>query len=119
MHFYSHLQSYFIIYIIFICTISVHSIIFVNLWESCVDVAVEENIFPISLIQSNEYYQVCASEQEHWRRFGSSSFRMHIKRTSEPLLDKYIDLQHNGYAHLYNETRVTFAKSYGAGHEEL
>ena len=42
-----------------------------NVWHSCVDVAVEENIFPVSLLQSSDYYQVCPSSQEHWRRFGS------------------------------------------------
>jgi len=85
----------------------------------CVDVSVEENIFPISLIQTSKYYQVCASKQEHWRRFGSSKFGMHILRTSEPLVDRYVYLQHNGYVHFHNETRQTVAKWYGAQHEDL
>jgi hypothetical protein len=119
MYFISHLQSYFIIFLFFFLTLSVHSIIFVNLWNICVDVSVEENIFPISLIQSSDYYQVCPSQDEHFRRFGPSQFRMHILRTSEPFIDKYVYLQHNGYAHFHNETRITFAKWYGADHEEL
>lgn len=119
MHFNSHLQFYVIIYVIYFFTISVHSLIFINVWHSCVDVSVEENIFPISLIQSNKYYQVCLDSQEHWRRFGSSQFRMHILRTSEPLVDKYVYLQHNGYAHIHNESLVTVAKWYGAEHIDL
>jgi hypothetical protein len=114
-----HFNSHFIIYIVFLFTISVHSLIFINVWDTCVDVAVEENIFPISLIQSSEYYQVCADSEEHWRRFGPSSFRMHVRRTSEPIVDKVIYLQHNGYAHFYNESRITVAKWYGAAHEDL
>lgn len=108
-----------IIYCLFLLTVSVQSIIFVNLWNSCVDVAVEENTFPFSLVQSSDYYQVCPARDEHWRRFGSSVFRMHILRTSEPTIDRYIHIQHNGYAHLHNETRLTVAKWYGADHEEL
>ncbi|UJR21152.1 hypothetical protein I4U23_024251 [Adineta vaga] len=100
-------------------TISVNSVIFVNLWNTCVDVSVEENIFPISLIQSSDYHQVCPSREEHWRRFGSSLFRMHILRTAEPLIDRYIELQHNGYVHLHNESKITVAKWYGAEHQEL
>jgi len=119
MYFISHLQSYFIIYIFFLFTISIHSIIFINVWDLCVDVSVEKNIFPISLVQASTYYQVCRAREEHWRRFGSSEFRMHILRTSEPFIDKYVDIQHNGYVHLYNETRLTVAKWYGAEHEEL
>ena len=119
MPFISHIQSYSIIYCLFLCTISVRSIIFVNVWSVCVDVSVTENGFPISLIQSTSYYQVCPSVREHWRRFGSSIFRMYIIRTSEPLVDKYIDLQHNGYVHFHNETLSTVAKWYGAGHEEF
>jgi hypothetical protein len=90
-----------------------------NVWHSCVDVAVEENIFPVSLLQSSDYYQVCPSSQEHWRRFGSSEFRMHILRTTEPFVDRYVSLKHNGYVHFHNETRLTVAKWYGADHEEL
>ncbi|CAF2561273.1 unnamed protein product [Rotaria sp. Silwood2] len=119
MHFVSHLQSYFIICIFFLFTISVDSILFLNFWHSCVDVSVEENIFPISLIQSSEYYQVCPSARDHWRRFGSSVFRMHILRTSEPLIDKYVDIYHNGYVHFHNETRTTVVRRYGTEHEDL
>lgn len=90
-----------------------------NFWNVCVDVSVEENIFPISLIQSSTYYQVCPSHREDWRRLGTSQFRMHILRTSEPLVDKYIDLYHNGYVHLHNETRALVVKRYGLEHEEL
>ena len=115
MYFISLLQWYFFFFLI----LSVHSILFVNVWYSCVDVSVEKNIFPISLIQSSKYYQVCAPDKEHWRRFGSSQFRVHILRKSEPLVDKYIYLQHNGYAHFHNETKITAAKWYGAGHEDL
>ncbi len=85
----------------------------------CVDVSLEENYFPISLIQSSNYYQVCPTQREHWRRFGSGEFRMHILRTSEPLIDKFVYLQHNGYIHFHNETRQTVAKWYGAEHEDL
>jgi hypothetical protein len=119
MHFISPLRSYFILYIFFLFIISVHSLLFINIWHSCVDVSVEENIFPISLIQSSGYYQVCPTSQEHWRRFGSSQFRMHILRTTEPYIDKYVYLQHNGYVHFHNETRLTLAKWYGASHEDL
>ena len=115
----SRIQSYSIVYFFLLCTISVHSIIFVNIWNTCVDVSVSENSFPISLIQSSSYYQVCASKRGHWRRFGSSTFRMHILRNSEPLVDRYIDLQHNGYVHLHNETLTTVAKWFGAAHEEF
>ena len=90
-----------------------------NVWHSCVDVSVEENIFPISLVQSSGYYQVCPNSQEHWQRFGSSEFRMHILRTTEPFVDKYVSLTHNGYVHFHNETRLTVAKYYGAEHEDL
>ena len=96
-----------------------HSIIFVNLWDSCVDVSVTANSFPLSLIQSSKYYQVCTTTREHWRRFGSSLFRLHILRTSEPFVDKYIDVLHNGYVHLHNESYATVAKWYGASHEEF
>jgi len=119
MHFISHLQFYVIISIFILFTISVHSIIFVNIWDRCIDVSVDENIFPISLIQSSEYYQVCTTQQEHWRRFGQSEFRMHILRTSEPFVDKYVYVKHNGYVHFYNESRLTVAKWYGAEHEDL
>jgi len=116
MHLNAYLRYYFLLVFF---TISVHSLIFVNLWHSCVDVSVEENIFPISLVQSADYYQVCTASKEHWRRFGSSDFRMHIVRTTEPFVDHYIYLHHNGYAHLHNETRVSVAKWYGAAHEDL
>ena len=119
MYFISHLQSYLILFIFCLLTLSIHSLIFVNVWHSCVDVAVQENIFPISLIQSFDYYQVCPGHQEHWRRFGSSSFHMHILRTSEPLVNKSVYLQHNGYIHFHNETKQTVAKWYGAEHEDL
>ena len=98
---------------------SVRSILFINRWNTCVDVAVESNAFPLSLIQSSDFYQVCQSGEEHWRRFGSAVFRMHILRKSPPLVDKYVHLQHNGYVHLHNETFVTVAKWYGATHEDL
>ncbi|CAF1140910.1 unnamed protein product [Adineta steineri] len=119
MHFNSRLQFYFVTYLFFLLTLSVHSIIVVNLWNACLDVSVEKNVFPISLIQSSDYYQLCPSQEQHWRRFGSSEFRMHILRTSEPLVDKHISLQHNGYVHFHNETRTTVARWYGADHEEL
>jgi hypothetical protein len=119
MQFNPHLRFYFIIFLLLIFTSSVHSIIFINAWDTCVDVSVEENIFPISLIQSSEYYQVCPTRQDHWRRFGSSEFRMHILRKSEPVIDKVVYLQHNGYVHFYNESRQTVAKWYGAAHQEL
>ena len=99
--------------------VSVHSILFFNRWSSCVDVSVERNFFPLSLIQSSDYHQVCPSSDEHWRRFGALPFRMHIMRTSEPRVDKYIELQHSGYVHFHNETRFTVAKVYGAAHEDL
>jgi len=115
MHFIFHLQVYFV----FLSIISVRSIIFINLWDKCVDVSVDKNIFPVSLVQSSSYYQVCATLEDHWRRFGPSLFRMHILRTSEPFIDKYVYLQHNGYVHLHNESRITLAKWYGAEHEDL
>lgn len=115
---YLHTSS--IIYILLVLLpIAVRSLLFFNIWHSCVDVSVEENRFPISLIQSNAYYQVCPASQEHWRRFGSSEFRMHILRTSEPFVDKIIYLNHNGYVHFHNESRLTLAKSFGATHEDL
>lgn len=115
-----HLNTSLIIYILVVLLpIIVHSLLFFNVWHSCVDVSVEENIFPISLIQSNAYYQVCAASQEHWRRFGSSEFRVHVLRTTEPFVDKVIYLKHNGYVHLHNESRLTLAKSFGATHEDL
>lgn len=98
---------------------SVHSIFFFNRWTSCVDVSVERNFFPLSLIQSSAYDQICPSADGHWRRFGALPFRMHILRTAEPLIDKYIELQHSGYVHFHNETRFTVAKVYGAAHEDL
>lgn len=101
------------------CFISVRSIYFFNVWHSCLDVAVETNVFPVSLIQTSKYYQVCPGGKEHWQRFGSTEFRMHIIRTTEPLVDKYVYLQHNGYIHFHNETKQTIAKWYGAEHEDL
>lgn len=119
MYFNFRPHHYFIVYILLILISSVRSIIFVNVWNKCVDVTVEENGFPLSLIQTPEYYQVCGGSQAHWRRFGSRLFRMHIMRTSEPVVDKEIVLQHNGYVHLHNDTRLTVAKWYGAQHEDL
>lgn len=112
-------NTYLIIYILLLLPLIGHSLLFFNVWHSCVDVSVEENYFPVSLIQSSVYYQVCASSQEHWRRFGSSQFRMHILRTTEPMVDKVLYIQHNGYVHFHNESRLTVAKWYGATHEEL
>jgi hypothetical protein len=119
MSFAFHRHCCFLVCFFFVLTLSVHSILFINIWNLCVDVAVEENAFPASLIQSSDYYQVCPSREEHWRRFGSSAFRMHILRTSDPLIDKHVYLQHNGYVHFHNESLVTVAKWYGAKHEDL
>ncbi|CAF1524445.1 unnamed protein product [Rotaria magnacalcarata] len=119
MYFNFRFQFYFIIYLFCLLTLSVHSVIFVNVWNTCVDVSVEENIFPLSIIQSSKYFQVCVGQTEGWNRFGSSLFRMHILRTSEPYIDRYVELKHNGYVHLHNETRLTVARWNGAQHEDL
>lgn len=107
------------IFVILLVTISVESIYFFNAGDYCVDVSVARNSFPVSLIQTSEYAQVCRLLEAHWRRFGSGEFRMHILRTAEPTIDKVIYLNHNGYVHFYNESRLTVAKWYGAEHEEL